>query len=194
MHAALDAFATKGFHATTTRDISTAAGLSPAAIYVHFPSKMTVLQRICIDGHRSVWSTVESAACDAHEEPVDRLRCMLTALIDWHTTHRLLAHVIQREIRSLDDDALDEVAALRRESQRVMRARLRAAKSSLGLPLDGLDLEVIACWSLIIDVARWYHAKTESERRNFVARYAHLVMRMLGFDVQLPLPHKRLVS
>ncbi len=37
--AAIEAFARKGFHGTTTRDISTAAGMSPAALYVHYPSK-----------------------------------------------------------------------------------------------------------------------------------------------------------
>lgn len=39
MEAAADAFAAKGFHATTTRDIAGRAGLSPAGVYVHFASK-----------------------------------------------------------------------------------------------------------------------------------------------------------
>ena len=32
-------FASSGYHATTTRDITAAVGLSPGALYVHFPSK-----------------------------------------------------------------------------------------------------------------------------------------------------------
>lgn len=32
---AVDSFARRGYHATTTRDISVGAGLSPAALYVH---------------------------------------------------------------------------------------------------------------------------------------------------------------
>ena len=36
MRAAAQAFAEKGFHATTTRDIASGAGLSPAGVYVHF--------------------------------------------------------------------------------------------------------------------------------------------------------------
>ena len=35
LEAAVAAFADRGFHGTTTRDIATAAGLSPAAVYVH---------------------------------------------------------------------------------------------------------------------------------------------------------------
>ncbi len=37
--ASVECFAELGFHATTTRDISSRAGLSPAAVYYHFPSK-----------------------------------------------------------------------------------------------------------------------------------------------------------
>ena len=39
LDAATQAFAAKGFHGTTTRDISNLAGLSPAGVYVHYPSK-----------------------------------------------------------------------------------------------------------------------------------------------------------
>ena len=35
LEAAIDAFAAKGFHGTTTRDITTAAGMSPAALHLH---------------------------------------------------------------------------------------------------------------------------------------------------------------
>ncbi|MGH3948978.1 MAG: helix-turn-helix domain-containing protein, partial [Pseudonocardiaceae bacterium] len=46
MVAAIESFARQGFHATTTRDIATAAGMSPAALYVHYPSKSAVLSAI----------------------------------------------------------------------------------------------------------------------------------------------------
>ncbi|WP_342215837.1 TetR family transcriptional regulator [Nocardia cyriacigeorgica] len=39
LEAAAAAFADKGFNATTTRDIAAAAGMSPAAVYVHHRSK-----------------------------------------------------------------------------------------------------------------------------------------------------------
>ena len=41
--AALDAFAEEGYHGSTTRTISARAGLSPAALYVHFSSKSELL-------------------------------------------------------------------------------------------------------------------------------------------------------
>ena len=38
VEAAIAAFAEKGFHGTTTRDIAAAAGMTPAALYVHHRS------------------------------------------------------------------------------------------------------------------------------------------------------------
>ena len=53
MQAAAHAFADKGFHATTTRDIASGAGLSPAGVYVHFGSKEELLFDLSRSGHES---------------------------------------------------------------------------------------------------------------------------------------------
>ena len=50
--AAVDAFADRGFHGTTTRDIAAAAGMSPAALYVHHRSKEELLYLIAVAGHQ----------------------------------------------------------------------------------------------------------------------------------------------
>lgn len=52
LSAAGTAFADRGFHATTTRDIAAAAGLSPAAVYVHHESKEQLLYLISLEGHQ----------------------------------------------------------------------------------------------------------------------------------------------
>ena len=48
--AAVTAFAERGYHATTTRDIAAAAGMSPAALYVHHASKEELLYEIARRG------------------------------------------------------------------------------------------------------------------------------------------------
>jgi AcrR family transcriptional regulator len=59
--AALEAFAERGFHATTTREIGANVGLSPAAVYVHYPSKADLLYRIATVGHAAVLAEIERA-------------------------------------------------------------------------------------------------------------------------------------
>lgn len=48
--AARELFARSGFDATTTREIATAAGISDALIYRHFPDKQALLHAIVDDG------------------------------------------------------------------------------------------------------------------------------------------------
>ncbi|HEV7626828.1 MAG TPA: helix-turn-helix domain-containing protein, partial [Streptomyces sp.] len=56
---AVRCFAANGFHATTTRDISAGVGLSPAALYVHFPSKELVLFEIMRIGHERALAHIQ---------------------------------------------------------------------------------------------------------------------------------------
>ncbi len=58
---AIDAFAERGFQATTTRDIASRAGMSPAALYVHYPSKERLLFEISLYGHHAALAILQSA-------------------------------------------------------------------------------------------------------------------------------------
>ena len=61
LDAAAGAFADKGFHATTTRDIASRAGLSPAGVYVHFASKEGLLHALSTRGHEQALAVVSTA-------------------------------------------------------------------------------------------------------------------------------------
>ena len=71
--AALDCFAARGYNATTTREIATRAGLSPGAVYVHFPSKAELLYRISLTGHMSALAALDAALDDDVTDPIDRI-------------------------------------------------------------------------------------------------------------------------
>src|SRR6476620_10806945 len=63
--AAAEAFADKGFHATTTRDIAARAGMSPAGVYVHFASKEDLLFQLSRAGHEAARDMLVAAAATA---------------------------------------------------------------------------------------------------------------------------------
>ena len=65
---AVRCFASNGFHATTTRDISGAIGLSPAALYVYFPSKELVLFEIIRAAHERRAGPHPGAGCPGPTE------------------------------------------------------------------------------------------------------------------------------
>src|SRR6478735_11000405 len=70
--AAVHAFAERGYHATTTRDIASRAGMSPAALYIHYKTKEELLYQISKVGHERALEIVERAR-DSAGTPAERL-------------------------------------------------------------------------------------------------------------------------
>lgn len=67
--AAVDAFAERGYHATTTRDIAGRAGMSPAALYIHYKTKEELLHRISRIGHDRALKIMRDAADSGAPRP-----------------------------------------------------------------------------------------------------------------------------
>ena len=109
---AIDAFAERGFQATTTRDIASRAGMSPAALYVHYPSKERLLFEISLYGHRAALEVLRRRwRVDSRPR---RLRAMVSAFTAWHAEHHTIARVVQYELAALTPEHLAEVATIRR--------------------------------------------------------------------------------
>ncbi|GAA3125791.1 hypothetical protein GCM10020001_053490 [Nonomuraea salmonea] len=101
LSSAVRCFAANGFHATTTRDIAECVGLSPAALYVHFPSKELVLFEVIRAGHERVLAHIRDPAIVALEGSAERLRAIVSAYTVWHARHHVTARVCQMELNHL---------------------------------------------------------------------------------------------
>src|SRR5580693_4687431 len=64
-------FCEKGYAATTTREIATAAGIQQASLYYHVSSKEDLLHQICVSSLDQLFADVESAV-NAVNDPVER--------------------------------------------------------------------------------------------------------------------------
>ncbi|MFC0622515.1 TetR/AcrR family transcriptional regulator [Kribbella deserti] len=150
---AIAAFAERGYQATTTRDIASRAGMSPAALYVHYSSKEKLLFEISLYGHKAaldVLSSVEGST------PTERLQAMVSAFTVWHAEHHTVARVVQYELAALSPDHLAEVATYRRSISALMEKVLADGVSAGTFQVDDLPGTALALLSLSIDVARWY--------------------------------------
>jgi AcrR family transcriptional regulator len=176
---AIDAFAERGYHATTTRDIAARAGLSPAALYVHYPSKAALLAQISTVGHEAALALVERAVTRA-DEPVGALRAVVCDFVAWHAEHHLVARVVQYELAALPDTARAEVAALRRRIEGLVESLLAAGVAAGVMQTPDARRVARAILSLGIDVARWYDPAGRDSPGQLGALYADLAARMVG--------------
>ncbi|MFD7158969.1 TetR/AcrR family transcriptional regulator [Kribbella sp. NPDC059898] len=173
---AIDAFAERGYQATTTRDIASRAGMSPAALYVHYPSKERLLFEISLYGHKAALEVLRTA--DTGPTAADRLRSLVTAFTAWHAEHHTIARVVQYELAALSPEHLAEVATIRRaistQIEQVLADGVRAGEFVVS-DLPGTTLAVL---SLSIDVARWY-TPHRGEPATLGKLYADLAHRMV---------------
>ncbi|MGH3358350.1 MAG: TetR/AcrR family transcriptional regulator [Nocardioidaceae bacterium] len=181
LDAAVEAFAERGFHATTTRDIAARAGMSPAALYVHHASKEDVLYEVSKVGHEGTLAAVRDAVAGA-EGPTERLAAYVRAFTRWHAEYHTRARIVQYELGALSADHYAEVAVMRREIEDVLRSVLVEGVADGTFRLDPADIAgtMRAILSLGVDVSRWYRDDGARSAPDIAELYADLAVRMAG--------------
>jgi AcrR family transcriptional regulator len=179
IEAAIEAFAVDGYHATTTRDIAARVGLSPAALYVHFPSKRALLAEISLLGHRAALELVERSM-EGLTDPVDRLRAVIHAFTVWHAERHRVARVVQNELGALADDDRRQVITLRQQIERQVEQQLVAGVEAGVMVVSDTRAVTRALLSLSVDVARWYDPRGKETPESIGTLYADLAARMVG--------------
>jgi AcrR family transcriptional regulator len=172
-------FAYNGFHATTTRDISTASGLSSAAMYVHFPSKEEVLFEIMLAGHQGVLDHIQGPEVVTVEDAAERLRTIVSRFTAWHARHHVAARVCQIELNGLSPAHYDQILQLRHATNDVFRdAVSRGVKDGSFADVD-VNRVARAMFSLSIDLVRWYRPDRSDSPDQLGEFNAHLALTMV---------------
>jgi AcrR family transcriptional regulator len=177
--AAIEAFAARGFHGTTTRDIAAAAAMSPAALYVHHRSKEDLLFELSGEGHRRTLALVEAAATGTGA-PTMRLGVLVEEFVRHHAVNHTSARVVNYELAALAPDHLADVLALRRRiEQTIVELVLEGVRAGEFETADP-RMTAAAIASLGIDVARWFRIGEGWSPDEVAAHYRTLVLRMVG--------------
>jgi AcrR family transcriptional regulator len=153
LHAALRAFRSKGYHATTLDDIADHLGVRKTALYHYFPDKETIL-------------------FECHKESLAEIKRLMKEAKQLDSAKDQLAHVIREHVRVMTDTLEGsplafEVPALsgRRQSQ-VIAARDRYERDLRKIIDQGVEneefrpvdskLAAFAILGAINWIARWY--------------------------------------
>ncbi len=176
--AACDEFFRVGYHGTSTRNIAAAAGMSATAMYAHYPSKESMLFKLCLLGSGSALEALRKAANPSYP-PVQRLRSAVYAFAHWHAENHVLARVAQWDIAALEPESFQVVASLRRETDLVMRSILIEGIEIGEFVVPDLAGTTLAILSLCIDIVRWYPSRTIHAPEGIASTYVALVEAMV---------------
>lgn len=179
LQAAAEAFADRGFHATTTRDIAARAGLSPAGVYVHFATKEELLYQLSREGHVVARDMLRDAAA-REQTPTGALRAIMATFARWHAEHFRVARIVQYEFGNLTPEHRDDVLRLRKEIDAVVRTVVTQGVEQGEFDVDDVPDTTLALMSMAVDVARWYDPEIKRTPEAIGTAYAELGLRLVS--------------
>ncbi|GAC1587988.1 MAG: TetR/AcrR family transcriptional regulator [Candidatus Velthaea sp.] len=175
---ALKCFAEKGYHGTTTRDIAKRAGLSPAALYLHYKSKADLLFAISAVVGNAMLDELRRAA-EQPGTPPERLRHLVKTHVSFHAAMHTAVHVANYELHALPPKYRKQIAAIRDATEAIVHECLETGIASDDFAIADLRAVTIAILSLGISVSRWFSPGGRLSAEELGELYADLVSRMV---------------
>jgi AcrR family transcriptional regulator len=179
--AALELFAVKGFRATTTRDIASAAGMSPAALYVHYKSKEDLLYLISRAGHERTLVLVRQAVAGS-TDVVEQLLAVVRSFTVHHARGHTSARVVNYELASLSPEHVNEIAGIRHAIEQEIKQIVGSGVASGAFHTSNPRMTAVALLSLGVDVARWYRDEGEWNPEEIADYYCEVALRIVAAD------------
>jgi AcrR family transcriptional regulator len=156
MRTAIALMGEQGYEGTSTRDIASRAGVSVAALYYHFPSKLDLLREFLHEAHDVVLARLEREVAAAGTAPRAQLDTAVSALIasnlhdDWA---QLAAQVAWREHGRLEEPDRKAIAHKREQMidaiAQVIAAGVKTGDFSTGEPRDVARAVMTLCMSVV---------------------------------------------
>lgn len=179
--AAIHVMAEKGYHGSSVRDITTAAGLAVGSLYTHFGSKhdllLLILKRVMDD----LVTATEDTLFRAGSDPADRLRAIVGVHVRSHAQYPFESLLGNTELRSLEPTALEPVISKRDAQQRMFdRVVLHGVETgafTTATPVDAARFIVTACTA----VATWYRPTGRLGVEDVVSRYQQIALDTVGY-------------
>lgn len=184
--AAIELFYEQGATATSVRDITSACGLTPGALYNHFSSKQQLLYMLIRDIHVRADEGLEAAIEAAPPQPRAQLAAAVRFMVWRAAGPRKQSHVANREYTRLPRATRDEIKAIRRR----MRARfadiLIAGVQTGELTLPGSQdrtaaaLTATAIATLCANISEWTRENYPVPMSDLQDRYVEMALRLAG--------------
>lgn len=162
---AMESFATRGYHGTSIDDIASAAGISKALIYEHFPSKQALHSEVITAQADALFARMAQAA-DSGLPPEQRLRGGIDAFLGFVEENREAWRALFRDAA---DPHLGEV--VERLQRRATDAIAEMMVPDAAAPLHE-EVEIVAQMlsGAVQALANWWYEHQDRTRAELVDR------------------------
>ncbi len=152
LNVAAELFARDGYHATSIRDIAREVGVTPGAIYAHYPSKSRLLLAVYAAGVDAIGAALDDAA-GSGATPGQDLETACRRHLEALLADNGLARVVIRVLPSDVADVEEELAGLRDRYEARFRDLIAALDLAPGTDRTLLRLSLLGAlnWTQV-----WY--------------------------------------
>lgn len=176
---ALELFWSRGYHATSMREIALAAGVQPASLYHHFGSKEALLEDLMTTFMDWLRGEVMHAVARA-TTPEERLGNAVRAHVLCHGRDQHGAIVADTELRGLGSERLERVIALRDSYEWIFRQLVIDGVKQRAFSVSDPNLATKALLLLCTGVAMWYREGGRLALDEVADVHVELALAMLG--------------
>jgi AcrR family transcriptional regulator len=182
LEAALKSFAERGYAGASIRDVAAVAGVKPATIYAHYPSKEHILADLCRIGHEEQYRGARTAVLASGGDPRDQIVAYVRAHVGFHTTYPMLAVVSNSELHVLGEELGAATFVLRRESEGLLQDIVKRGMDAGAFHVTDPWLAVAAIGGMGLRVAYWFSPDYNLSAGQVAEGYAEFALRLLGAD------------
>ncbi len=178
--AALDVFAEKGYHGTTTRQLADRSGLSVPGIYHHYKSKQDILLDLMMVIVDELIERSRFAVAEADDDPRSQFDALVSSMLLFHVYRRKGAIVSTSELRSLEPGNRRKYLERRDELQLMLDEIIDRGVSTgvFDTPYPGDAGRAIA--SMCAGVATWYRPEAPLSFDPLLDRYLSIAEAIVG--------------
>lgn len=182
LRAALELFAERGYAGTSIRDVAAAAGVKPATIYVHYPSKEHILAELCRIGHEEQYRGVRTSVLGSGADPRDQIVAYVRAHVGFHTAFPMLAVVSNAELHVLGEELGSATFLLRSQSEGLLTDIIERGIGQGIFRVPDAWLATAAIGGMGLRVAYWFSPDYRVSAEQVAEGYAEFALRILAAE------------
>jgi AcrR family transcriptional regulator len=149
------AFAERGYHGVSVRDLADAVGIKGGSFYSHFQSKEQLLYELVLLGHQSHQQFVRDGILGAGPDPREQLRGAIHANVTFHGTYPLVTIVGNSELHALAPANLQNILTIRHMSGVLITAVIERGNDEGVFDCDEPWVALSAIGGMGVRVAWW---------------------------------------
>ncbi|MBP2325146.1 AcrR family transcriptional regulator [Kibdelosporangium banguiense] len=191
--AAIELFATRGFHGTGIRDLAEAAGLSSATLYHYMGTKEDLLASIMRVSLERVLDNAARLLADV-TSPVERIARLIALHVMTHAEQKLETRVVDGEIRALSESRRPEIVALRDQYEDLWQDAIDTGCREGLLRTSAPRVARLALLEMCSGISHWYSADGPLKLDDLAAHYIEMALGALGANCSIESVHSVVID